>query len=344
MADIFLSYAREDEPRARQLAAALELRGWSVWWDRRIPHGKDFNAYIAEQLDAARCIIVLWSAMALASKFVRDEAAEGLNDGRLVPCLVEAVRPPLGFRQLQAANLTDWSSAGSQDEFERFIESIAAIIAPGAKTTQLDRAVSAAAIQTSPSSESNLVEQVGFVTYVSYAHSDNLQLLHANQGWVSNFHRALENRLGQLTGARLEIWRDPKLDGNDVCSDVVLARLRRVAAFVSVVSPNYVNSEGAQRELAEFLKVAKEHGRGRIADNRRIFKVMKTPVSLDRQPPDLRPLVGYEFFEMDPNTRRAREFNYIFGPEAQRGFWLKLDDLAHGVADFMVGWHDYRSE
>jgi len=343
MADIFLSYAREDEPRARQLATALELRGWSVWWDRRIPHGKDFNAYIAEQLDAARCIIVLWSPMALASKFVRDEAAEGLNDGRLVPCLVEAVRPPLGFRQLQAANLTDWSSAGSHDEFERFIESIAAIIAPGAKTTQFVGAVSAAAIQTSPSSESNLVEQVRFVTYVSYAHSDNLQLLHANQGWVSNFHSALENRLGQLTGARLEIWRDPKLDGNDVCSDVVLARLRRVAAFVSVVSPNYVKSEGAQRELAEFLKLAKEHGRDRIADNRRIFKVMKTPVSLDRQPPDLRPLVGYEFFEMDPN-RRAREFNYIFGPEAQRDFWLKLDDLAHDVADFMAGWHEYRSE
>jgi hypothetical protein len=29
--------------------------------DRRIPHGKDFNAYIQQQLDAARCIVVLWS-------------------------------------------------------------------------------------------------------------------------------------------------------------------------------------------------------------------------------------------------------------------------------------------
>ena len=107
MPDILLSYAREDEPRARLLATALEARGWSVFWDRRIPHGKDFNAYIQQQLDAARCIVVLWSKASLASQFVRDEATEGLN-GRLVPALIEAVKQPLGFRQLQAADLSDW--------------------------------------------------------------------------------------------------------------------------------------------------------------------------------------------------------------------------------------------
>ena len=175
MADIFLSYAREDEPRARQLATALELRGWSVWWDRQIPHGKDFNAHIAEHLDAARCIIVLWSAMALASKFVRDEAAEGLNDGRLIPCLLEAVRPPLGFRQLQTANLTDWNSRVSHDEFERLVGSIAAIVPPGPKPIHFNLAVPAA--KAPPSSESNRVEPFRFDIYINYARSDNLQLL-----------------------------------------------------------------------------------------------------------------------------------------------------------------------
>ena len=107
MLDVFLSYAREDEPKARLLATVLEARGWSVWWDRHIPRGKDFNAYIQQQLDAAHCIVVLWSKASLASQFVRDEATEGLN-GRLVPALIEAVRQPLGFRQLQAADLSDW--------------------------------------------------------------------------------------------------------------------------------------------------------------------------------------------------------------------------------------------
>ncbi len=127
MADIFLSYARENESQARRLATGLVSRGWSVFWDRRIPHGKDFNAYIEAQLRDARCIVVLWSSAAIASQFVRDEAAEGLTDGRLVPCLIETVKPPLGFRQLQTANLTDWLAGASHDEFERFTQSIAVI-------------------------------------------------------------------------------------------------------------------------------------------------------------------------------------------------------------------------
>ena len=36
MADIFISYAREDERRVAPLAAALESRGWSVFNAARI--------------------------------------------------------------------------------------------------------------------------------------------------------------------------------------------------------------------------------------------------------------------------------------------------------------------
>ena len=157
---------------------------------------------------------------------------------------------------------------------------------------------------------------------------------HDNRGWVSNFHRALEVRLGQLVGERPQVLMDPKVEGNDVCSAAHLMRLRRVAALVSVVSPNYLNSQGALRELTEFSEAAKEHREVRLADSMRIFKVTKTPVPLDQQPPELQPLLGYEFFEIDPNTNRAREFSFIFGPEATRAFWIKLDDLAHDIADF----------
>ena len=34
MADIFLSYAREQEVFVGQLAGVLAGLGWSVWWDR----------------------------------------------------------------------------------------------------------------------------------------------------------------------------------------------------------------------------------------------------------------------------------------------------------------------
>lgn len=125
MSDIFISYAREDETRAHALADALSSRGWSIFWDRRIPHGRNFREHIDDELRSARCILVLWSKASLVSQFVLDEAAEGLDDGRLVPALIEAVTQPLGFRGLQAANLADWSSAAtSHDEFDRLVSSI----------------------------------------------------------------------------------------------------------------------------------------------------------------------------------------------------------------------------
>jgi len=133
MADIFLSYAREDVERAAVIARALAARGWSVWWDRSIPLGSDFNAVIQQQLDAARCILVLWSKAGLESKFVRDEANEGLN-GRLLPVLIEDVQQPLGFRQLQAADLTDWNGESAHTEWDRLVGSVASIVPPPSAT------------------------------------------------------------------------------------------------------------------------------------------------------------------------------------------------------------------
>ena len=81
MADIFISYLREDIDAAEQLAGALEAHGWSVFWDRRIPAGKRFDDFLDEQLQAARCVIVLWSRGSILSPWVRDEAAVGRERG-----------------------------------------------------------------------------------------------------------------------------------------------------------------------------------------------------------------------------------------------------------------------
>ena len=106
MADLFISYAREDEPRIRPLVAAFEARGWSVFWDRRIPAGETWRSYIGTALQAARCIVVAWSEHSVQSQWVAEEADEGRVRGILVPVLLDAVLPPRGFREIQAADLS----------------------------------------------------------------------------------------------------------------------------------------------------------------------------------------------------------------------------------------------
>jgi hypothetical protein len=104
----FSSYKSEDKAKAQTIAEALEQKGYSVWWDRKIPIGKLFDEYILEKLDEAKCVVVLWSNKSIKSNWVREEAREGNDRGILFPVLMENVRPPLGFRGMQAAKLIDW--------------------------------------------------------------------------------------------------------------------------------------------------------------------------------------------------------------------------------------------
>jgi hypothetical protein len=167
--------------------------------------------------------------------------------------------------------------------------------------------------------------------FISYAHLDNLELVEGRKGWVANFHRALEVRVAQLLGKSPHIWRDPKLSGNDLFAETLIDRLRRVAVLVTVVTPRYIRSEWTLRELKEFFRAAEEQGGLKVRDKARVFKVLKQPVPLERVPDELKALLGYEFFKVEPDTGKVRELDEVFGPEAQRDFWLRLDDLAHDL-------------
>jgi TIR domain len=105
MADIFLSYSRKDSPRARQVADALTLAGWDVWWDVNLTAGEKFRHEIQNQLNASKCVVVLWSRDSVQSDFVIDEAEEGKRRGILVQAIVDDVQPPFGFGGAQWANL-----------------------------------------------------------------------------------------------------------------------------------------------------------------------------------------------------------------------------------------------
>ena len=104
MADIFLSYSRADRARVVPLVEGLQARGWSVWWDRDIAPGRGFEEEIDREISAARCVLVVWSNDSVNSRWVRNEALEGLERNILVPVLLDDVRIPVAFRQSQAVD------------------------------------------------------------------------------------------------------------------------------------------------------------------------------------------------------------------------------------------------
>lgn len=131
MSDIFLSYKREDEPKAGKLVAALEAEGLSVWWDRGLPGGEEWRANIEKALNAAKVVVVLWTHASVdgeAGRFVRDEASRAYGRKILVPVLGERVSPPLGFGEVQAIDLVHWRGSRGDPFFKDLVAAIRAKI------------------------------------------------------------------------------------------------------------------------------------------------------------------------------------------------------------------------
>ncbi len=102
MADVFLSYKRADVACAAQIVALLEGEGWSVWWDTRLVGGERWDAVIEREINAARCVVVIWSPNSVDSgeaARVHLEAHNGRERGILVPVTIEGARPPFSFSQ-----------------------------------------------------------------------------------------------------------------------------------------------------------------------------------------------------------------------------------------------------
>ena len=124
MAKVFLSYAREDESAAKQLADCIGRFGHDVWWDRHIQGGSRFSTEIDRELKSAEAVVVLWSPDSVESAWVQDEAAEGRDTGRLVPVSLGGSRPPLGFRQFHTVELAKWNGDGEPDKLADLLEAI----------------------------------------------------------------------------------------------------------------------------------------------------------------------------------------------------------------------------
>src|SRR5574337_352419 len=129
MADVFVSYARADKARVAPLVAAIEAKGWSVWWDPEITPGQEFDDQIDAEIDAAKAVLVVWTPTSVTSRWVRGEAREAAERGILVPVRFEQARLPMDVRAIHTTDLDDWGGNAESASIQECLKALATMIA-----------------------------------------------------------------------------------------------------------------------------------------------------------------------------------------------------------------------
>jgi len=129
MADVFVSYARADKARVAPLVAAIEAKGWKVWWDPEITPGQEFDDQIDAEIDAAKAVLVVWTPTSVTSRWVRGEAREAAERGILVPVRFEQARLPMDVRAIHTTDLDEWRENPSHPALQECLRALSAMIA-----------------------------------------------------------------------------------------------------------------------------------------------------------------------------------------------------------------------
>ena len=124
MADIFLSYNREDVTIARLYAEAFEREGLSVWWDVALRSGEAYDEVTEAALRGAGAVVVLWSRRSVLSRWVRAEATIADRNRTLIPAMIEPCERPIMFELTQTADLTHWDGAADDPAWLGFVRDV----------------------------------------------------------------------------------------------------------------------------------------------------------------------------------------------------------------------------
>ncbi|MBI1339300.1 TIR domain-containing protein [bacterium] len=141
MADIFISYKKEDAGRVDRIVEGLRAEGFSVWWDHAIAPGSQWDQTIQTELNAAKMVIAVWSELSVNAPWVKEEASVGKSRGRLLPVRIDDVEPPLGFGLIQMADLIGWKGDRTDDpQWSHFLGAVKAVMS-GAPAVGLEKPV-----------------------------------------------------------------------------------------------------------------------------------------------------------------------------------------------------------
>jgi adenylate cyclase len=139
MSHVFISYARPDEEVASQVADGLREGGFEVWRDDELPAHRAYADVIEERIRDAKAVVVLWSAEAARSHWVRAEADTARAALTLVQASVDGTLPPMPFNQIQCADLKAWDGKRTSAGWRKLVASVSELAGGLAEPSQREQ-------------------------------------------------------------------------------------------------------------------------------------------------------------------------------------------------------------
>ncbi|MBY5523561.1 toll/interleukin-1 receptor domain-containing protein [Rhizobium leguminosarum] len=126
MSDVYIVHASKDNEQTGIIVSLLSEH-WDAWWDDNIVG--DFAAAIEEQIQNTKCVILLWSANAKNSIYVKDELRLAQHyKNQIIPIRLDNTVLPYGLGHLSAVDLTAWNGEASHPNLQQLLRKITRVV------------------------------------------------------------------------------------------------------------------------------------------------------------------------------------------------------------------------
>src|SRR5260221_14650207 len=159
---------------------------------------------------------------------------------------------------------------------------------------------------------------------ITFAEKDNETEKKSEQGWVTQFRKFLELMLFQVLGTKPVIVIKAEFE------TATGSAMDNASILVAVLTRDFVQSGRCLDLVETFYKNTSG------SPFNRVFKVLKSPLTLQEQPPRLRDSIGYDMYQLDAETGQMKEYSDFFSQEAEKQYWMKLVDLAYDIHESLL--------
>jgi adenylate cyclase len=283
MSDVFISYARSTTAEAHRVAEALRALGYGVWRDDEIPAHRAYADVIAERLSAAKAVVVIWSADAAKSEWVRSEAERAREDRKLVQLSIDGARLPMPFDQIQCADLSGWAGDGEAPGWRKVVSSIADLAAARGTPTSRGPASGRIAVCVLPfANMSGDAEQEYFSDGISEDIITDLSKVSALSVISRNSAFQFKGRHVDLRQVARQLEVSHVLEGSVRKAG---ARVRITAQLIEANQDSHVWAERYDRDLDDIFAVQDEISRA-IVDALKLKLLPEEKVAIARRGTD----------------------------------------------------------